>query len=120
MPHPARTAGTQPHPAPPAAWTPGICSLAALVQLVTLADHCSGPGQLNSDLQKLAVNMVLFPHWHIFMPSFAWPLTVPKFTQQMLDAKNMMRACNPLHGCYLMAAIMLGGCMSMKEVDTYV
>ncbi|KAL0607436.1 beta chain [Plecturocebus cupreus] len=32
------------------------------------------PLRLNSDLQKLAVNIVLFPYWHLFMPSFA-PLT---------------------------------------------
>ncbi|KAK2105098.1 hypothetical protein P7K49_014612 [Saguinus oedipus] len=60
------------------------------------------PLTLNSDLQKLAMNMVPFPHWHIFMPSFApltsqvtqqsWDLTVSELTQQMLDAKNMMRA----------------------------
>lgn len=32
------------------------------------------PGQLNSDLRKLAVNMVPFPRLHFFMPGFA-PLT---------------------------------------------
>jgi len=32
------------------------------------------PGQLNSDLRKLAVNMVLFPRLHFFMVGFA-PLT---------------------------------------------
>jgi tubulin beta len=29
------------------------------------------PGQLNTDLRKLAVNMVPFPRLHFFMPSFA-------------------------------------------------
>jgi len=29
------------------------------------------PGQLNSDLRKLAVNMVPFPRLHFFMPGFA-------------------------------------------------
>ncbi|KAK2114024.1 hypothetical protein P7K49_008290 [Saguinus oedipus] len=63
---------------------------------------CS-PGQLNSDLQKLAMNMVPFSHWHFFIPSFALltiqgsqqsqALTVPELTQQMLDAKNRMAAC---------------------------
>ena len=32
------------------------------------------PGQLNSDLRKLAVNMVPFPRLHFFMVGFA-PLT---------------------------------------------
>ncbi|KAK2101226.1 hypothetical protein P7K49_022574, partial [Saguinus oedipus] len=80
---------------------------------------------LNPDLQKLAMNMVPFPHWHIFMASFSpltsqvsqqsRPPTVPEFTQQMLDAKNMMRAYDPLHGRYLMVATVFRGCMSMKE-----
>ena len=70
------------------------------------------PGQLNSDLRKLAVNMVPFPRLHFvrpqsclcaltpqFMVGFA-PLTargsqqyravtVPELTAQMFDAKNM-------------------------------
>jgi tubulin beta len=28
-------------------------------------------------------------------------VTVPKLTQQMFDAKNMMAALDPRHGCYL-------------------
>ena len=32
------------------------------------------PGQLNSDLRKLAVNMVPFPRLHFFVPGFT-PLT---------------------------------------------
>ena len=69
------------------------------------------PGQLNADLRKLAVNMVPFPRLHFFMPGFApltargsqqyRALTVPELTQQMFDAKNMMAACDPRHGCYL-------------------
>lgn len=66
------------------------------------------PGQLNSDLRKLAVNMVPFPRLHFFMVGFA-PLTsrgsasyraitVPELTQQMFDAKNMMAASDPRHG----------------------
>ena len=87
------------------------------------------PGQLNSDLRKLAVNMgmffvslslfavtdnrsvVPFPRLHFFMTGFA-PLTargsqqyravtVPELTQQMFDAKNMMAASDPRHGRYL-------------------
>merc|ERR1712047_221139 len=85
------------------------------------------PGQLNSDLRKLAVNMVPFPRLHFFMPGFApltsrgsqqyRALTVPELTQQMFDAKNMMAACDPRHGRYLTVACMFRGRMSMKEVD---
>ncbi|KAK7818064.1 hypothetical protein U0070_014659 [Myodes glareolus] len=84
------------------------------------------PGQLNADLRKLAVNMVPFPRLHFFMPGFApltalgsqqyLALTVPEFTQ-MFDAKNMMAACDPLHGGYLTIATVFRGLMSMKEVD---
>jgi tubulin beta len=66
------------------------------------------PGQLNSDLRKLAVNMVPFPRLHFFMIGYA-PLTAPgsksfravsvaELTQQMFDAKNMMAASDPRNG----------------------
>ncbi|XP_039285275.1 tubulin beta chain [Nilaparvata lugens] len=85
------------------------------------------PGQLNSDLRKLAVNMVPFPRLHFFMPGFApltsrgsqqyRALTVPELVQQMFDAKNMMAACDPRHGRYLTVAAIFRGRMSMREVD---
>uniref|UniRef100_A0A146LN90 Tubulin beta chain n=2 Tax=Lygus hesperus TaxID=30085 RepID=A0A146LN90_LYGHE len=85
------------------------------------------PGQLNSDLRKLAVNLVPFPRLHFFMMGFA-PLTsrgsqqyrglsVPELTQQMFDAKNMMQAADPRHGRYLTASALFRGRMSTKEVD---
>ncbi|BFZ60217.1 Tubulin beta chain (Beta tubulin) [Saitoella coloradoensis] len=85
------------------------------------------PGQLNSDLRKLAVNMVPFPRLHFFMVGFA-PLTapgarsfralsVPELTQQMFDAKNMMAASDPRHGRYLTVAAIFRGQVSMKEVE---
>lgn len=85
------------------------------------------PGQLNSDLRKLAVNLIPFPRLHFFMPGFA-PLTsrgvqqysvnsVPELTRQMFDAKNMMCAADPRHGRYLTAAAMFRGRVSSKEVD---
>ena len=85
------------------------------------------PGQLNSDLRKLAVNMVPFPRLHFFMVGFA-PLTargtqqyrattVQELAQQMFDAKNMMAASNPRLGRYLTVADVFRGKVSMKEVD---
>ena len=75
------------------------------------------PGQLNSDLRKLAVNMVPFPRLHFFMVGFA-PLTsrgshtfravtVPELTQQMYDPKNMMAAADFRNGRYLTCAAIL-------------
>ncbi|MFQ6663619.1 hypothetical protein Gotur_031070 [Gossypium turneri] len=85
------------------------------------------PGQLNSDLRKLAVNLIPFPRLHFFMVGFApltsrgsqqyRALTVPELTQQMWDAKNMMCAADPRHGRYLTACAMFRGKMSTKEVD---
>ncbi|KAE8729441.1 Tubulin beta-3 chain [Hibiscus syriacus] len=84
------------------------------------------PGQLNSDLRKLAVNLIPFPRLHFFMVGFApltsrgsqqyRALTVPELTQQMWDAKNMC-AADPRHGRYLTASAMFRGKMSTKEVD---
>merc|ERR1712045_140638 len=73
------------------------------------------PGQLNSDLRKLAVNLIPFPRLHFFMTGFA-PLT-SRGSQQMFDAKNMMCASDPRHGRYLTASAMFRGRMSTKEVD---
>jgi tubulin beta len=75
------------------------------------------PGQLNSDLRKLAVNMVPFPRLHFFMVGFA-PLTsrgsysfravtVPELTQQMYDPKNMMAATDFRNGRYLTCSALL-------------
>merc|ERR1711906_108279 len=85
------------------------------------------PGQLNSDLRKMAVNLIPFPRLHFFMIGFApltsrgsqqyRALTVPELTQQMFDAKNMMAAADPRHGRYLTACAMFRGRMSTKEVD---
>eukprot|EP00004_Rigifila_ramosa_P003847 TRINITY_DN1410_c0_g1_i1.p1 TRINITY_DN1410_c0_g1~~TRINITY_DN1410_c0_g1_i1.p1 ORF type:complete len:468 (+),score=110.51 TRINITY_DN1410_c0_g1_i1:73-1404(+) len=85
------------------------------------------PGQLNSDIRKLAVNLVPFPRLHFFLVGFA-PLTsrssqsfqslkVSELTQQMFEAKNMMAASDPRHGRYLTAAVNFRGSMSTKEVE---
>merc|ERR1712182_98298 len=85
------------------------------------------PGQLNSDLRKLGVNLIPFPRLHFFFTGFTpltsrgsqqyRALTVPELTQQMLDAKNMMCAADPRHGRYLTCSALFRGRMSTKEVD---
>ena len=77
------------------------------------------PGQFNSDLRKLATNLVHFPRLHFFMIDFApltsrgsqvyRNLTVPELTQQIFDAKNMMCASDPLHRRNLTASAMFRG-----------
>ncbi|OAL42692.1 tubulin beta chain [Pyrenochaeta sp. DS3sAY3a] len=85
------------------------------------------PGQLNSDLRKLAVNMVPFPRLHFFMVGFA-PLTgrgahsfravtVPELTQHMFESKNMMAASDFRNGRYLTYAAYFRGKISIKEVE---
>ena len=85
------------------------------------------PGQLNSDLRKIATNLVPFPRLHFFMTGFA-PLTsrgsqvyralsVSELTAQMFDAKNMMCAADPRHGRYLTAATLFRGRVSTKDVE---
>jgi tubulin beta len=85
------------------------------------------PGQLNSDLRKLATNLIPFPRLHFFMTGIS-PLTseqsksyravsVPELTQQMFDFQNMMCAADPRNGRYLTASAMFRGKMSTKEVD---
>ncbi|KAK9453984.1 Tubulin/FtsZ, GTPase domain-containing protein [Dipodascopsis uninucleata] len=86
------------------------------------------PGQLNSDLRKLAVNMVPFPRLHFFMVGFAplfaagtrdfHSLSIADLTSQLFSPSNMMAAANPLHGRYLTAStIFRGKSISTKEVE---
>ncbi|KAK6629165.1 hypothetical protein RUM43_002982 [Polyplax serrata] len=85
------------------------------------------PGQLNSDLRKLAVNMVPFPRLHFLIIGFSpltspnmqsfKSLTVPELTQQMFDHKNIMSGSDPRHGRYLSVAAIFRGRVSTREID---
>ncbi|KAG7592342.1 Tubulin/FtsZ C-terminal [Arabidopsis thaliana x Arabidopsis arenosa] len=109
--------------------TPSFGDLNHLISATMSGVTCSlrFPGQLNSDLRKLAVNLIPFPRLHFFMVGFApltsrgsqqyISLTVPELTQQMWDSKNMMCAADPRHGRYLTASAIFRGQMSTKEVD---
>merc|ERR1711959_484412 len=85
------------------------------------------PGQLNSDMRKLGVNLIPFPRLHFFMVGCA-PLTSKEaekyrkvsakdLTEQAFDAKNMMAACDPRAGKYLTASVIFRGPISTKDVD---
>ncbi|KAF8147811.1 beta-tubulin 1 tubb1 [Mycena galopus ATCC 62051] len=104
-----------------------ICFRTLKLSTPTYGDLNNLVSVLNSDLRKLAVNMVPFPRLHFFMTGFA-PLTargsaqyravsVPELTAQMFDAKNMMAASDPRHGRYLTVAAVFRGKVAMKEVE---
>ncbi|KAI1317012.1 tubulin beta chain 1 [Xylariaceae sp. FL0255] len=87
------------------------------------------PGQLNSDLRKLAVNMVPFPRLHFFMVGYApltsvqpgarafHNLTVPALAQQMFDPKNVMAASDFRNGRFLTCSAIFRGKLSAKEAE---
>lgn len=109
--------------------TPTYGDLNQLVSAVMSGVTCClrFPGQLNSDLRKLAVNLIPFPRLHFFLVGFAplssrtgigyQSMTVNELTTQVFDPKNMMAASDPRLGRYLTASVMFRGKMSMKQVD---
>jgi tubulin beta len=75
------------------------------------------PGQLNSDLRKLAVNMVPFPRLHFFTVGLA-PLSGPsasssqsvsaqELSSQLFDPENIMAASDFRNGRYLTCSAIL-------------
>ena len=86
------------------------------------------PGQLNSDLRKMATNLAPFPRLHFYMTGFApltsrgarvyRPVTVNEITSQIFEARNMMCAADPKHGRYLASIAMFRGYKaSPKEIE---
>merc|ERR1712006_6195 len=77
------------------------------------------PGQLNSDLRKLGVNLIPFPRLHFFLIGTA-PLTSGEsaayrnvttrdLTEQIFNASNFMAACDPRDGKYMTASVIFRG-----------
>ena len=108
---------------------PGMDSLNNLISSVMsgVTTSLRYPGELNSDLKKLAVNLIPFPRLHFFMVGYApltsigsqsfRSLTVPELTQQLFDSRNMMAEADPRNGRYLAAAAFFRGNVSVKEVE---
>ncbi|ORD95767.1 TBB [Hepatospora eriocheir] len=109
--------------------TPTLDNLNSLVSSVMsgITTCLRFPGQLNSDLRKLGVNMVPFPRLHFFTTGYA-PFTpkgseqfknytVSEITNGVFDSRNMLTACNPKNGRYLTAAVVFRGAMSMRDVE---
>jgi len=110
--------------------SPQYGDLNHLVSQVMSGVTCSlrFPGQLNSDLRKLAVNLVPFPRLHFFQVGYApltslssrafTPLNINELTSQLFDARNLMVQADPRKGKYLAASALFRGKVSSKEVDT--
>jgi len=87
-------------------------------------------GQLNSDLRKLAVNLIPFPRLHFFNISFAplvdeasksqTKLDCKAITEAMFDPKMMMMAPDVREGKYLTVSVQYRGDLSSKDVDEQV
>ncbi|KAN0063746.1 Tubulin beta-1 chain [Thecaphora frezii] len=85
------------------------------------------PGQLNSDLRKMGVNLVPFPRLHFFTTGFAplvspgnkayQSLKVPELVAQGFDPKNIMAAIDPRHGKYLTVAAIFRGSVNGRDVE---
>jgi tubulin beta len=81
------------------------------------------PGQLNDSLCKLCDTMVPLSPLHFVVPSFApltlehLTITVEGLTQQLLDANNIMVACDPKNGHNLAFTAMFQGPMSVLDAD---
>lgn len=109
--------------------TPSYSDMNSLISKTMSGVTCSlrYPGQLNSDLRKLAVNLVPFPRLHFFITGYA-PLyapntgayrqyTVSELSAQQFDYKNMMCACDPRRGLYLTASCIFRGKVATRDVD---
>ncbi|ORY31625.1 tubulin beta chain [Naematelia encephala] len=88
------------------------------------------PGVLNSDLRKLAVNMVPFPRLHFFTAGYA-PLVasasrqytasnVHDLTTAIFQKKSLLAAIDPVMGKYLTVSVAYRGKLSMRDIENAV
>lgn len=88
------------------------------------------PGVLNSDLRKLAVNMVPFPRLHFFTAGYA-PLVanasksytasnVHELTAAIFQKRSLLAAIDPLFGKYLTVSVAYRGKLSMRDIENAV
>lgn len=109
--------------------SPSFSYMNMLISNVMSGVTCSlrFPGQLNSDLRKLAVNLIPFPRLHFFLVSSAplaslfhqqyYSMTVPELVQQMFDSRNLLCACDTSQGKYLSASMIFRGKPRTNEID---
>lgn len=85
------------------------------------------PGQLNTNLRKLKVNMVLFPRLHFFFPAVApippspqkgeRPVNISDMTQQLFNPDFHMVQCNSNAGTYLTSATIFRGPFATRDIE---
>lgn len=85
------------------------------------------PGQLNTDLRKLKVNMVPFPKLHFLFPAIApipptpqrgcKPVAISDLALQLFNPEFQMVQCNANAGTYLTSAAIFRGSFSTKDVE---
>jgi len=108
---------------------PTYSDLNHLISSVMCSTTCSMrfPGQHNSDLRKLSVNLIPFPRLHFMITSFApltsrlskyyQNLTVSELTYQIFSKRNSLSSADPRSGKYLCASAQYRGLISTEEMD---
>ena len=98
---------------------PMVTSLSALTSSMRF------PGNLNTNLRKIAVNMVPYPRLHFFTTSVA-PMGVDaqlavkspnELAKSMFDSKNCLCSVNSKHGRYYTATAFFRGDISSYEAE---
>ncbi|VVT46120.1 uncharacterized protein SAPINGB_P001056 [Magnusiomyces paraingens] len=87
------------------------------------------PGHHNTDLRKLAVNLVPFPRLHFLTVGFAPLVSVsaasfrtmsaPELIQQLFAPSSVLIAADPQRGKYLTAAASFRGKLSIRDVEEH-
>jgi tubulin beta len=100
-----------------------------LISTAMVGTTCSlrFPGQLNTDMRKLAVNLIPFPRLHFFMTGFAplaargvqvyQNLSSHELINQLFEGHNMMCAADPRNGRYLACACIFRGRLSVMDIE---
>lgn len=109
--------------------TPTYGDLNRLISMVMSSTTCSlrFPGQLNTSLRKLAVNLVPFPRLHFFIVGFAplYPVSqkayrrdsVQELLRLQFSRHNLMCGADITHGRFLSCTCIFRGPAPPSEVD---
>lgn len=110
--------------------TPNYGDLNNIISFFMSGITCSMrfPGQLNTSLRKLAVNLTYFPDIHFFVPGYAPFLSkdnkhsnnVFELIQNFFWKKsNMLCDVDPRRGSYSTSALIFRGKLSIYEIDQH-
>ncbi|KAI1357587.1 putative tubulin beta chain-like protein [Xylaria arbuscula] len=97
--------------------------------MADITTHFRFPGQLNSDMRKMAANLVTFPRLHFLTVGHApltggdlgaktvHQLTAQSLTRPIFDTKNHIATCDLHSGRYMTCSAIFRGRVSMDEVE---